>query len=155
MQKKILFTLFVLFAQTVLLAACSPKPEVIQNGIEISQTRLVLPPASENGIDLAAAGAAYMLIKNTARTPDRLVAVSADFGEASLHETIIKGDVMSMDAIAGIDFPAGALMDLKPASYHIMIMNPSQNLKSGDTVQLMLDFEQAGHVSVPLKVTRP
>lgn len=155
MRKKILFAPFVLFALTGLLAACSPKPEVIQNGIEISQTRLVLPPASENSMDMAVAGAAYMLIKNTARTPDSLVAVSADFGEASLHETIIKGDVMSMDAIEGIDFPAGGLMDLKPASYHIMIMNPSQNLKSGDIVQLILEFEHAGHVSVPLKVTRP
>ena len=94
-----------------------------------------------------------MQIKNTAASPDRLTGVSADFGNASLHETIVSGDVMSMDEIPGIDLPAGALVELRSGSYHIMITNLKNGLKSGDIVHLTLEFQQAGQISIPAEVS--
>lgn len=141
------FTLLLIL--TLFLSACSAKPDLSQNGIDISKAQVVLPA------DASSAAAAYMLVKNTASSPDRLESVSADFGDASLHETIMEGDIMKMQAIQGITFPAGALIELRSGSYHVMIMNLKAGLKAGDSVQITLQFEKAGLVLVPAKVINP
>jgi len=98
------------------------------------------------------AAVGYMLIKNTAPKPDRLTGVSADFGSAALHETVIKDNIMSMNAIHYVDFPAGALVELRSGSYHVMIENIRHGLKAGDIVHLTLTFEQAGPVTIPVEI---
>jgi copper(I)-binding protein len=150
MKKMIL--LFIVIA--VLLSACSTasKPDAAQNGIEITQARVLLPGGDAmSGMDSSLA--AFMTIKNTANTADRLVGVSADFGEASLHETKIDGNVMTMDAISGVDIPAGQMVELRSGSYHIMLTNLTRELKVGEGVKIMLEFEKAGKISLPVKVT--
>ena len=149
-------TLIIIFVSLALvLTSCTSKPDVIQNGIEIAQTRLVIALNSEETTKSDMAAVAYMQIKNTATSPDQLMGVSADFGDASLHETRMNGDIMLMDPIAAIEFPAGALVELRSGSYHIMITNLKPGIKLGDTVQLTLQFEKAGNVIIPTKVTKP
>jgi hypothetical protein len=148
MNKK--FTLLLILA--LFLSACAAKPDLSQNGIDISKAQVVLPAG---GLDASSAAAAYMLIKNTSGSPDRLESVSANFGDASLHETIMDGDIMKMESIQGITFPAGALIELRSGSYHVMITNLKPDLKAGDGVQITLQFEKAGLVLVPAKVINP
>jgi len=144
-MKKIQIILLALLTGLFLIG-CAPKAQVAQNGIEVSQAAVKFNAGS--GADAAA----FMQIKNTAATPDRLVRVSADFGEAQLHETKMEDNVMSMREIPGIDLPAGAMVELRSGSYHIMIIDPRKDLKSGDIVNLTLEFEQAGQINVPVTV---
>jgi len=51
--------------------------------------------------------------------------------------------VMKMRAVKGLDVPAGQTVELKPGSYHIMLMDLSAQIKAGDTVPLTLVFEGA------------
>ncbi len=149
-MKKVVLFMFIL---AVLLTACaSAAPDASQNGIEITGARVLLPGGDAmNGMDSTLA--AFMTIKNTSAAADRLTGVSVDFGEASLHETKIEGDVMKMDAILGVDIPAGQMVELRSGSYHIMFMNITKELKVGNSVNILLNFEKAGKVTVPVKVT--
>ena len=134
------------------LAACAVKPDFSLNGIEISQPTIMMVGASGSNPAPISAAAGYMLIKNTASKPDRLTGVSVDFGSAALHETIVKDNIMSMNAIPFVDFPAGALVELRSGSYHVMIENIRNGLKAGDIVHLTLSFEQAGPITFPVEI---
>jgi periplasmic copper chaperone A len=147
---KLSFYLAVLLL-AVLPVACAPaQPTVAYNGIEIYSPQVRLPGGH---MDLALAG--YMLIKNTNTENDRLLGAACDFAEATLHETKMNGDVMSMNAIAAVEIPAGQLLELRSGSYHLMLINPTRELRVGETVTLTLNFEKAGVVQVPAVVTKP
>jgi len=159
-MKKILLPLLLLF---VFLAACAPtpfpvaEPDASQNGIEIYQARIPVPVGlstpDDMGMDMKMDFnlAAFMVIKNTSATDDRLLSASVDFADASIHETRSEGDVMKMVEVEGIDIPAGQTVELRSGSFHIMLMNPMKAPKIGDTVNLTLEFEKAGTVIVPAK----
>ena len=48
--------------------------------------------------------------------------------------------------------PPGATVELKPGSYHIMMMNLSRPFTKGDKVKGSLTFEKAGKVDVEFAV---
>jgi copper(I)-binding protein len=152
-------TVLISFILFTLLAACAPtaaEPDVSKNGIEIYQARVPVPggmSTDENmdmpmGINLAA----FMSIKNTSTSDDRMLGVSVDFADAQIHETRMDGDLMQMFEVTGIDVPAGQTVELKSGSFHIMLMKPMKNLKVGDIVNLTLEFENAGTIVVPAQV---
>ena len=72
----------------------------------------------------------------------KLVSVSSPVaGVVEIHEMVMDGSVMKMRAIAGLELPAGKVVDLKPGGYHVMLMDLVQPLNEGDTVPLKLTFE--------------
>lgn len=85
---------------------------------------------------------AFMQIRSD--QPTRLVEVSSSAAKtAQIHEMSMQGDVMKMRAVKGLDVPAGQTVELKPGSYHIMLMDLNAQIKAGDTVPLTLVFEGA------------
>jgi periplasmic copper chaperone A len=134
----------------LLLAACSPaRPVVAQNGIEVFNPQVRV---AGSGAEAVAAG--YLLVKNTNAEADQLVGASCDFADASLHETKMKGDIMTMNTVDSVEIPAGALLELRSGSYHVMLLNLKRELKTGETVMITLEFKQAGKVSIPARVGR-
>ena len=150
-MKKSVLLLFV-FGLFLVACSASAQPDAAQNGIEIRGARVLLPGGDAmNGMDSTLAG--FMTIKNTSTAADRLTGISVDFAEASLHETKMEGDVMKMQAVSGLDIPAGQMVELRSGSYHVMFMNLTRQLKVGDTVNLTLEFQNAGKITFPVKVT--
>lgn len=134
----------------ILLAACSSaKPVAAQNGIEIFDAQVRVAGSGAQTV-----AAAYLKIKNTGPETDRLLGAACDFAEASLHETKMNGDVMTMNAVSAVEIPAGAILELRSGSYHIMLLNPRRELKTGETVTIILEFEKAGEISVLARVSR-
>jgi len=83
---------------------------------------------------------AFMKLQSSG--PVRLVEVrSSVAGVVELHEMAMDGDTMRMRAVAGLDLPAGTLVELKPGGYHVMLMDLKQPIKAGDTVPLTLVIE--------------
>ena len=83
---------------------------------------------------------AFMQI--TSAQGGKLVSVrSPAAGMVEIHEMSMNGDVMRMHAIPGLDLPAGKPVELKPGSYHVMMMDLKQTLKAGDSVPLTLVIE--------------
>src|SRR5262249_12498553 len=91
----------------------------------------------------AAVAAGYMKITNTGTTPDRLSGGSAGIANRfEVHEMSMEGGVMKMRELSnGLEIPAGATVELKPGSYHIMMMGLSKQTAKGDRVRGSLTFE--------------
>ena len=76
-------------------------------------------------------------------------------GIVEIHAMSMSGDVMKMHAIPGLDLPAGRAVELKPGSYHVMMMDLKQPLKAGDSVPLTLVIEGKNGKRETLEVKAP
>jgi copper(I)-binding protein len=144
--------LFIILA--LALAGCSSGTQTpaAQAGIEVTQARVFLPGGDP--LDMGAGTlAGYMTIKNSSAVDDRLTSVLVDFAFASLHETKMEGDIMKMGEVKGIDIPAGGTVELKSGGYHIMFTNPIRMVKVGESVQVVLQFEKGGNITIQAPVT--
>jgi len=76
--------------------------------------------------------------------PVRLVSVSSPVaGVAEVHEMKMDGGVMKMRAVESLELAPGQPVELKPGSYHLMLMELKAPIKEGETVPLSLVFEGA------------
>jgi copper(I)-binding protein len=102
----------------------------------------------------ATVAAGYMTIKNTGTAPDRLVSVSTPIaGKITIHETTMKNGVMKMRQVTGgLEIEPGATVELKPSSFHLMIMNVKQPIEKGKPFAATLTFEKAGTVEIEFSV---
>lgn len=62
-------------------------------------------------------------------------------GVVEIHEMAMDNDVMRMRQVPGVDLAAGRTTELKPGSYHVMLMDLKQAVKGGDMVPITLVFE--------------
>lgn len=102
----------------------------------------------------ASVAGGYLKITNTGSAPDRLTGGSAEVAKRlEFHEMSMDGGVMKMRELKnGIEIAPGATVELKPGSYHIMMMNLSRPLAKGDRVKGSLTFEKAGKVDIEFAV---
>ena len=154
-------TMIVLLAAALALAACGATApsggSASANGITISGAwaRPSAAAMAEGGMAEGGMGngAAYMVISNSAAQPDRLVAAAGDVaGAIELHTVENKDGVMAMRPVDGVDVPAGGQVELKPGSFHVMMIGLTRELKPGDRIPLTLRFQNAGDVRVEAEV---
>ena len=80
----------------------------------------------------------------TATQDTQLVAASSPVAAVTeIHEMRMDGGVMKMNAIPALALPAGKPVDLKPGSYHVMLMDLKAQVKVGDTVPVTLTLQGA------------
>ena len=91
------------------------------------------------------AGAAYMVIHNNTDADDALVAASSPIaGVVELHLSSMDDEgMMSMNQVTEIPVPAHAAAELKPGSYHLMLIDLLEPLTEGVEVELNLEFMTA------------
>jgi periplasmic copper chaperone A len=96
--------------------------------------------------------AVYMLLHNHSAEDDALVAVTTDVAASvELQLTAVDAnDVVKMTPQESIPLPSGIEMELKPGSYHIMLIGVTKDLKVGDEIQVTLHFLH--HEDIPLTV---
>ena len=105
------------------------------------------------GAMTAGNGAVYVTISNHGSEADALLSASTDVATTvELHETVEQGGKMVMRPLPKFDVPAGGTLEMKPGSYHIMLLGLKQDLKPGETVTVGLSFEKAGQMSVEAPV---
>lgn len=102
----------------------------------------------------AGMGVGYLTITNNGNADVTLVGAASPRAErVTIHETTEQGGMMRMQPIeGGLSIPAGAAVELKPHSYHLMLEQLGQPLKEGESIPLTLDFEGAEDMTVELKV---
>jgi len=112
---------------------------------------------------VASAGAAYMKIENTGSAADALIGASSPAATTvEVHETVAMGSpapgasgdsgMMGMQPVKRLEIPAGGTVELKPGSYHIMLIGLKQDLKVGDSIEITLTFEKVGEIKVTATV---
>ena len=73
--------------------------------------------------------------------------------EVQIHDMKMEEGVMRMRQLTGgLGVPAGARVELKPRSLHLMFMQLKAPLVAGQTVPVTLQFEKAGSVAVQFRV---
>jgi copper(I)-binding protein len=119
---------------------------------------------------MAAAGGAYMVISNAGGEADALVGASSTAAATvEIHETYMMpmptpsggmghgspmptGGMMGMRPIPRLEIPAGGTVELKPGSYHVMLIGLTADLVPGTEIEITLRFEKAGEVRVTAQV---
>jgi periplasmic copper chaperone A len=101
--------------------------------------------ATPNGAKVAGG---FLTITNTGKLPDRLIGGSAVIaGRVEIHEMSMDGGVMKMRALdQGLEIKPGETIELKPGSFHVMLIDLKEGVKEGDKVMGTLVFERAGTV---------
>jgi periplasmic copper chaperone A len=93
--------------------------------------------------------AVYFTIYNTTGQPDTLGSVVSGAGSSSVLHTVINGQ---MTATTSVTVPAKSDLVLAPGSGHVMIEGLYGRITAGQTVNLELNFANAGPVDVAAKV---
>ena len=131
----------------LLVAMLVASPAIAQVKIDNAWARATAP-----GVKIAAG---YMVIRNVAAKPDRLVGASSPSAEkVEMHVTVKDGDVARMREVKGYDVPAKGAFELKPGSAHLMFVNIKAPFKQGEKIPVVLRFEKAGEVKTEFHVGR-
>jgi copper(I)-binding protein len=98
--------------------------------------------------------AAYMIIRNDGREPERLLAVETDEAKsAGLHtSTITPEGIAQMRPVETVEVPAGGEVRLAPGGLHIMLVELASPLFEGTSFPMKLVFQYAGEVDVEVMV---
>jgi len=136
---RLMFTLVAL----VVVAACSSTSDAVT--IDDPWGR---PSPTSTG------NAAFYMAVTGGETDDRIASASSpSCGVTELHETTMQDGVMSMqEQTEGIPIPAGSTVMLEPGGLHVMCIGVQEALVAGETVDVELEFENAGTVSVVAEI---
>lgn len=168
MKTSIRFTLATLLT-TLILAACTatggelsvkdvwarPTAANAQTTPTAAMGDAMTQTAGMEGMNSGPVSAAYMIIENKTNTAEKLTTVSASIADtAQVHETKQSSDgMMSMQQVqGGLDIPAQGSVELKPGSYHVMLMGLHQDLSVGQSFSLTLTFQSGKQITVDVPV---
>ncbi len=105
-------------------------------------------PAPQNST-----GAVYMQIENGTGMDERLTgAAAAVAAHVELHETVITDDVGRMQAVDDVELPSGTTLAIVPFGLHMMLIDLHEDLQTGDTFPLTLEFESGRRLEVEVEV---
>ncbi len=152
-MKRIL--LMLVLGATLLLSACGGKMEMPAateehvDGTSVEAHDFWARSAMKDGN-----GAAYMLLHNHSAEVDVLIGASSEVaGVVELHLSQMKADgTMEMIKQDAITLPADGEVELKPGSYHIMLIGLKQDLKAGDEFSLTLHFKNHADITLTIPV---
>ena len=103
----------------------------------------------------AAATGAFMRIENAGATDRQLIKAESPAAKTvELHTHLNEGGMMKMRAVPFIAIKAGGQTELKPGSYHVMLIGMQQPLKDGDTVSLTLSFDDGSRQQIEAPVRK-
>ena len=138
--------LMLVLAGTLLLSACGA---IGTEGTDIEAHDYWARAALKDGN-----GAAYMILHNHSTEDDELVGVSTDVATAAeIHLSQMKADgTMEMIQQESIALPVDADVELKPGSYHVMLIGLKQDLKAGDEITLTLHFKNHEDITLTIPV---
>ena len=103
----------------------------------------------------AKVAAGYMVVRNKASSPDRLLGATTPAArKVETHVTVRDGDIMRMREVNGYEIPAGGTFELKPGGPHLMFVDVRQPFREGESVAVTLRFERAGEKKVEFRVGR-
>ncbi|MFT3849973.1 MAG: copper chaperone PCu(A)C [Propionivibrio sp.] len=124
-----------------------PWPTTRRSTIHDPYVRLAPPNAPATG--------AFMVIRNGGGSDRQLVKAESSVAKiVQLHNHIDENGVMKMREVPGIDIKANGQAELKPGSYHVMLIDLTTQLKEGDSVPLTLRFDDGSSLQVSAPVRK-
>lgn len=136
-----------------ILLALSLGASLFANSIEISEPYVkITPPNAKNS-------AIFMNIKNTSNEDIKLIDAKCDYANSTeIHTHIHEDGMMKMIRIQDATIPANGVLELKPKSYHVMLMGIKDAVKDDTKLNLELSFSNGEKVElkdIPAKAVIP
>lgn len=106
----------------------------------------------------ARTGAVFVTLYNPQASVDKLLGASSDKASlVEIHESYVDeaDGTMQMRKVESVEILPSQQVQLKPGGYHIMLIDLAAPLVEGQTFNVVLKFQNAGDVSVPVIVTAP
>ena len=99
---------------------------------------------------------AFMTLTNSSETATALTAASSRVAAVvEIHETSMSDGVMRMRKVSHVDIPANGFAELKPGSFHIMLIDLEKELQPGTSELLTLTFSDESQKDVAVTVGSP
>lgn len=115
--------------------------------VDTPYVRLVPPNAPASG--------AFMTISNHGDNDRQLLKAESPVARVvELHTHVNEDGMMKMRPVPAIDIKAHGQTQLKPGSFHIMLIELKQPLKEGDKVALTLSFDDGSRLQVEAPVQK-
>lgn len=139
-----------LIRRTLLLAVALACPTfAAESALTIQDPYVRLAPPN------APATGAFMLIKNAGKTDRKLVKADSPVAKnVELHNHINENGVMKMRQVQEIAVKANAQAELKPGSYHVMLIGMHKPLEEGQSVPITLGFDDGSTLQVNAPVRK-
>lgn len=97
--------------------------------------------------------AGYMTIHNPTSGTQRIVGVTSEsFASVEIHESLMQDGMMRMEKQDQLVIDAGATVTLQPGGLHLMMMNPQQPTKPGETHRLRLKLGDGSTQQIDMTV---
>jgi copper(I)-binding protein len=150
-------SLYFLLLPILLLIECSKstnQPEIV---IENVWSRPVLISGNTDSVKNSGYnGVVYLTIKNSGGVSDSLLKAKTGVSLVTeIHKSFVENNRMMMERVdGGIEIPTGGAAELKPGSYHLMLMGLKRSLSEGDSFAVQLKFEKSGIRTVYAKIKR-
>jgi hypothetical protein len=94
--------------------------------------------------------AAYFVVENGGAEPDRLLEVRSEVARrVEVHRSVVEEGMARMRPADSVVVEPGGRTALEPGGLHVMLMGVEEAISTGDTVDLVLVFRDAGEVTVP------
>lgn len=134
------FSIFIL-ALILWLSACSP-----ESGMDVREAWARPARQGENG-------AVYFVIENhSSETQEMIAAVSEVADAVEIHESQMSGDVMQMHRLESVSLGPGAEVMFEPGGLHVMLIGLKEELKTGDEIEVTLQFRNFDDLTVQVPV---
>jgi len=141
MRKIIIINLLIL----VTLSSCS-NLSVKENGI-IIENAWARPALQGNP------SAVYFRIENNQKETEKLISVTSQVAEFNeIHLSSIVDGTMRMMEQEFVEIEPDQVLEFKPMSYHVMLVNLKKDLKLGDQFEISLKFEKFGEKNIIVEV---
>jgi copper(I)-binding protein len=97
--------------------------------------------------------AAFMQLHNVGAEAVKIESLSSGSAEkVEVHQSLQEGDRVSMQQVSELTIEAGAVFELKPNGYHLMLIGLRKTLIEDDWVELEFSFVGGGQQKVSLPV---
>lgn len=126
----------------------APVIELKDQHLKLESPRIRVAQAQQNS-------AGFVKITNMADTEIRLIKAETEVANVvELHLSSEEEGVHKMRPVEYISIPAQQITELKPGSYHIMLIGLKENLKDGDLLPLTLHFSGYDPVIVSFQIKK-
>lgn len=99
--------------------------------------------------------AGYMHISNNQNLEVTIVSLqSKSFESIEIHQSLEVDGMMSMRPVDNLSIPAGASLELAPGGFHLMMMNPLDELIPGQKVAVTLYYEDQKTQLIEMEVRK-
>ena len=95
----------------------------------------------------------YVQISNSGNKDVTITATaSPDFANVEIHDMQMHEGMMRMIRQETLTIPAGGQVELKPGSFHLMLMKPKRTFKQGDTLEVTFSMADGQTATVSFEV---